>query len=81
MAENMDFTPSQSPAGGTDRGLEGHPCRGCFHWRGGHWKSVSCNYLFDTGHRRPCEPGEHCTVRRERGKSEWEQIREMQRLK
>jgi len=43
--------------------LREHPCKGCVHWYGAYPYGISCNYIFDTGHRRPCEPGENCTVR------------------
>lgn len=33
------------------------PCKGCI------YHSNVCNYLFDTGHRRPCPPGKACTVK------------------
>lgn len=41
-------------------GTKRHPCEGCYHWRGDFYKC--CNYIFDMGHMRPCEPGENCTV-------------------
>lgn len=41
-----------------------HPCTGCYHWRGENYGALSCNYIFDVGHRRPCEPGERCTVKK-----------------
>lgn len=40
-----------------------NPCKGCVHWRGRYWGSQSCNYIFDTGHSRPCPPGAECTVK------------------
>ena len=42
-----------------------HPCFGCCHWRGEHYNGYTCNYIFDTGHVRPCPPGAGCTVRNE----------------
>lgn len=39
-----------------------NPCATCFY----HSKCagmVCCGYLNKTGHRRPCDPGEACTVR------------------
>lgn len=77
------LAPLEDPGAGSAPGHERkeHPCEGCFHWRGWVWGSMCCNYIFDTGHRRPCEPGEDCTVKRPRGKPEWEEIREMQKLK
>ena len=40
-----------------------HPCMGCWHWRGDFHKC--CNYIFDMGRKRPCEPGAECTERLE----------------
>ncbi len=47
------------------------PCEGCIYW-----KNLSsclaakapryCAYCHDTGHCRPCEPGEGCIVRKEK---------------
>lgn len=39
-------------------------CKGCAYaaYLGGEWY---CDYLSVTGHRRPCPPGEGCTVRKE----------------
>ncbi len=44
-------------------------CRGCIHiTKIG--AMYGCNYLFDVGKRRPCEPGAACTVKecRKRGR-------------
>ena len=41
-------------------------CRGCVHFRGHTSFDRCCNYIFDTQHRRPCPPGEGCTVKIER---------------
>lgn len=38
-------------------------CMGCAHFYGAYRDNKCCNYLFDTGHRRPCPPGAACTVR------------------
>lgn len=40
---------------------QAHPCMGCFHWYGLYPVNRCCNYIFDTGHRRPCPPGDGCT--------------------
>lgn len=40
-----------------------HPCTGCRYFRGDFEYNRCCNYIFDTGHRRPCPPGEGCTVK------------------
>lgn len=45
-------------------GTGGHPCQGCLHFYGAYKVNRCCNYIFDTGKRRPCKPGEGCTVRR-----------------
>jgi hypothetical protein len=37
---------------------------GCYHWRGENYGALSCNYIFDVGHRRPCEPGAGCTEKK-----------------
>ena len=42
-----------------------HPCEGCDHFYGAYLQGKMCNYLFDTGHMRPCEPGKKCTVRKQ----------------
>lgn len=61
--EHEDFDSRSGPADGTDRGCKqpGKGCAGCLHWYGAYLKC--CNYIFDVGKRRPCEPGEGCTVR------------------
>ena len=41
-----------------------HPCEGCVHFYGAYKHNRCCNYLFDTGNRRPCLPGKDCTVKR-----------------
>ena len=40
-----------------------HPCAGCIHFYGAYRANKCCNYLFDTGRRRPCPPGSACTVK------------------
>ena len=50
-------------SGGTDSETK-HPCAGCLHFYGRYHNNKCCNYLFDTGHKRPCPPGEECTVKR-----------------
>lgn len=44
-------------------GTEGNPCQGCLHYYGAYEGNRCCNYIFDTGKRRPCGPGEACTVK------------------
>lgn len=41
-------------------------CVGCRHFRGYHKVNLCCNYIFDTGHSRPCPPGAECTVKKPR---------------
>ena len=55
---------SNVPCAGGGRGCE-HPCCGCEHWYGAYVWGYCCNYIFDEGHMRPCEPGVECTARRE----------------
>ena len=43
-----------------------HPCTGCRHFYGEYVNNRCCNYIFDTGMRRPCLPGKDCTVRQAR---------------
>lgn len=50
--------------GGKRQDYQYHPCRGCIHFYGSYEFSKSCNYIFDTGIRRPCPPGVNCTVKR-----------------
>lgn len=40
-------------------------CNGCVHCGliGGMW---GCNYIFNKGHSRPCNPGAECTVKETR---------------
>lgn len=40
-----------------------NPCASCtFHMKI-YGNTICCGYLLKTGQRRPCEPGEACTVR------------------
>lgn len=41
-----------------------HPCRGCRYLRGRFVGYETCDYIFIEGHRRPCPPGEDCTVQK-----------------
>ena len=41
-----------------------HPCRGCRYLRGRFIGYETCDYIFIEGHRRPCPPGEDCTVQK-----------------
>ena len=40
------------------------PCQGCYYFSG--W---NCDYIILEKHRRPCPPGDECTVRKKRGAS------------
>ena len=40
-----------------------HPCEGCRYFHGDYLYNRCCNYIFVTGHRRPCKAGENCSVR------------------
>jgi hypothetical protein len=44
-------------------------CKGCIHC-GLIGAMYGCNYIFNTGHKRPCDPGEGCTAKetRKRGR-------------
>ena len=48
-------------------------CKGCIHCTqiGAMW---GCNYIFNVGKRRPCDPGAACTVKecRKRGRKKVE---------
>lgn len=38
-------------------------CKGCKYF-GGHSEGAKCcNYIFDVGMKRPCPPGDECTVK------------------
>lgn len=43
-----------------------NPCEGCKYWFGNNEFSICCNYIFIKGHRRPCPPGNECTVKETR---------------
>lgn len=45
-----------------------HPCTGCRYFFGAYEHNRCCNYIFVTGHRRPCPPGKECTVNRKGGR-------------
>ena len=45
------------------------PCQGCFYFSG--W---NCDYILMEKKRRPCRPGEECTVRKKRGTSREESL-------
>lgn len=42
---------------------ENRYCVGCIHLMRIGGVYPCCNYIFDTGHRRPCDPGEGCVVK------------------
>ena len=37
-------------------------CKKCIYWKGGHEDTLCCNYIFMERKRRPCPPGDECTV-------------------
>lgn len=37
-------------------------CLDCLHYRAEHAVNLMCNFIFDTGHMRPCPPGRGCRV-------------------
>lgn len=37
-------------------------CIGCYHYRAFSTANLMCHYMFDTGKKRPCDPGNGCTV-------------------
>ena len=41
-----------------------YPCKGCAYWCGGPTTIKTCDYMLITGKRRPCPPGEGCTVKK-----------------
>ena len=39
-------------------------CDNCFYWKMVHGEGLRyCAYIFIEGHRRPCPPGDECTVK------------------
>lgn len=45
------------------RGVK-NPCKGCAYWCGGPTTTKTCDYILIEGKRRPCPPGEGCTVKK-----------------
>lgn len=45
-------------------------CKGCVHYMRVGGDQKCCHYIFNKGHKRPCDPGKDCTVRetRKRGR-------------
>lgn len=58
-----NHAPFPTAAAGTASGSE-HPCAGCLHFYGAYAANRCCNYILDTGKRRPCPAGDGCTVKR-----------------
>ena len=50
--------------------LSGKNCHDCKYFYGNTDFDVCCNYIFVTGRRRPCPPGDGCTVKVKR-KRRW----------
>ena len=44
--------------------LDTPSCAECFYFGGLTLGGRTCNYIFIVGKRRPCPPGDHCTVRK-----------------
>ena len=45
-----------------------HPCYGCkYSCMGSGW-AIYCEYIFITGHRRPCPGGKDCTVKEKKSR-------------
>ena len=63
MADAKSLIPYPRAQSGTDPEPE-HPCEGCLHFYGAYKHNRCCNYMFDTGKRRPCPGGAECTVKR-----------------
>ena len=47
---------------------ERHPCYGCKYSCSGSGWLIYCEYLFITGHRRPCPGGKDCTVKEKKSR-------------
>ena len=47
-------------------------CRGCDHLTAGTYKT--CDYIVDTGHRRPCRAGDGCTCHTKKKKHELRRV-------
>lgn len=45
-----------------------HPCDECDFFYAEYAVNRCCNYLLDTGHRRPCSFGKGCTVKQVNGR-------------
>ena len=45
-------------------------CAGCIHFGWANSSLGCCNYIFNTGHRRPCPPGKGCTVKTKKRRKE-----------
>lgn len=39
-------------------------CKDCYYWTGINSSCFCCNYIFYENRKRPCPPGEGCTVKR-----------------
>ena len=46
-----------------------HPCYGCKYSCHGTGFAIYCEYIFITGHRRPCPGGKDCTVKEKQSRS------------
>lgn len=43
--------------------MDNRNCRDCKYFHGHDGSVLSCNYIFMEDKKRPCEPGEGCTVK------------------
>lgn len=57
----LDIVAPETTSAGPDK-----HCEGCFYYRGEYVNNKCCNYIFIRGTKRPCPPGEGCTVKEER---------------
>ena len=64
--------------------LSDENCHDCKYFYGNTDFDVCCNYIFVTGRRRPCPPGDGCTVkvkRKRRWVSDWERKQKKMQMK
>ena len=56
--QKKSFSFAQTRAQNDEQAAMQYPCRGCYYYSG--W---NCDYILFEGHRRPCPPGDRCTVK------------------
>lgn len=64
--EEAIFTPPMKRGAYRERLVKiAKTCRGCYHYKPYYWGTINqqwyCDYIGDTGHKRPCPPGAGCT--------------------